>query len=424
MTDQLEAPPAELGETTRIFQRMPRPKFIGFLVTVFATTYVLFSAMIAIPVIYNFYALFGDNLGMVNYVVSGGLLIAILSNLVGARLMKRIRKRTLLLVGVALFSVTSTFQVAVLDITYIAIMGTLAGIGCGLVVIAAPALLSDAYPDEKKRGTMLGWYNSLGSIMGAILSAVAGFVAVTAASWTSVYWLYALSAIVFVLAWIFVPNTPTDSEKAAAAGTTTAHDRIPLLPMASLSIAGFTLSLVYMVPVYFISIIVLQGALGDASTAGLLSSATTIGSAVGCAVFGLVFRVIGRVSPTVAFALMTVSLLLIGAGNLALVTLGCVLLGISYGLGFVYYTVHATTIVPPSKVAVALSISWAAINLGGFATTYLVSALQGSLGLDPASQIVEILPVLVAIVAVGAVLSFVGLAIRKAKRPQAAASEA
>lgn len=421
MTDQLHSA-EELSATTKIFDAMPRGKFIGFLVTIFATTYVLFSAMIVIPVIYNFYVLFGDNLGMVNYVVSGGLLIAIVSNLVGARLMRRISKRTLMLVGVALFTVAATFQVAILDIYYVAVMATLAGIGCGLVVIAAPALLSDAYPDEKKRGTMLGWYNSAGSLVGAALSAIAGFVAANAASWTSVYWLYAVAAIVFVLTLLFVPNTPTDAEKALAAGTSTAADRIPLLPMASLSVAGFVLSLVYMVPVYFISVLVLQNALGDEATAGLLSSATTIGSAIGCAVFGLVFRVIGRLSPTVAFGLMTVALLLITVGNVGMVAFGCVLLGLAYGLGFVYYTVHATSIVPPSKVAVGLSISWAAINLGGFATTYLVSFLQGLLGLDPAAQIVEVFPYLAALTGVGTVLSLVLIAVTRRATASAALS--
>jgi len=412
MTDQLHSA-EELSATTKIFSAMPRKKFIGFLVTIFATTYVLFSSMIVIPVIYNYYVLFGDNLGMVNYVVSGGLLIAIVSNLVGARLMRRISKRTLMLVGVALFTVTATFQVAVLDIYYVAVMATLAGIGCGLVVIAAPALLSDAYPDEKKRGTMLGWYNSVGSLVGAALSAIAGLIAANAASWTSVYWLYAISGIVFVLALLFVPKTPTDAEKALAAGTTTAEDRIPLLPMASLSVAGFVLSLVYMVPVYFISVLVLQNALGDESTAGLLSSATTIGSAIGCAIFGLVFRLIGRLSPTIAFALMTAALALITLGNVAMVALGCVLLGIAYGVGFVFYTVHATSIVAPSKVAVGLSISWAAINLGGFATTYFVSFLQGTLGIDPASQIVEVFPYLIAVTGVATLVSVVLVVITK-----------
>lgn len=412
MTDQLHSA-EELSATTKIFHAMPRKKFIGFLVTIFATTYVLFSSMIVIPVIYNYYVLFGDNLGMVNYVVSGGLLIAIVSNLVGARLMRRISKRTLMLVGVALFTVTATFQVAVLDIYYVAVMATLAGIGCGLVVIAAPALLSDAYPDEKKRGTMLGWYNSVGSLVGAALSAIAGLIAANAASWTSVYWLYAISGIVFVLTLLFVPKTPTDAEKALAAGTTTAADRIPLVPMASLSVAGFVLSLVYMVPVYFISVLVLQNALGDESTAGLLSSATTIGSAIGCAIFGLVFRLIGRLSPTIAFALMTAALGLITLGNVAMVALGCVLLGIAYGVGFVFYTVHATSIVAPSKVAVGLSISWAAINLGGFATTYFVSFLQGALGLDPASQIVEVFPYLIALTAVATVISVVLVVVTK-----------
>lgn len=414
----------ELSETTGLFHSMSRTRWVGFLVTIFATTYVLFSAMIVIPVIYNFYVVFADNLGVVNYIVSGGLLIAILANLVGARLMRRVRKRTLMLVGIAVFTLASTFQVAILDVTYVAVMATLAGVGCGLVVVAAPALLSEAYPDEKKRGTMLGWYNSLGSVVGALLSAVAGFVAANVSSWTSVYWLYAFSVVIFALAFFFVPNTPTDTEKAEAAGSTTTADRIPLLPMASLSIAGFALSLVYMVPVYFISVIVLQNSLGDESASGLLSSATTIGSAIGCGIFGVLFRLIGRVTPTISFALMTVSLLLLGTADVVLVAAGCVMIGVAYGLGFVYYTVRATTIVAPSKVAVGLSISWAAINLGGFATTYAVSFLQGALGLDPASQIVEIFPILLVITALGTLLSLGFLAFAKLSKSSAPAATA
>jgi len=406
MTDQLEATASQsqLAETTAVYGRMTRPRFLGFIITIFATAYILFAVMITIPVISNFYVLFGDQPLMVNYIVSGGLLIAILANLVGARLMRVVSKRTLMIIGLALFTVAGTFQVAVLDVWYIAIVGTIASVGCGLVVIAATSLLSEAYPDEKKRGTMLGWYNAFGSIVGAVLSTVAGLVATQVASWTSVYWLFAVAGIVLILAVFFIPATPTDQELEAHDAAGTVKDRIPTLPMAGLGIAGFVLSLVYTVPVYLISVLVLERALGDEATAGMLSSATTVGSAIGCAVFGILFRYLGRLVATLSYALMAVGVVLLLADGVGVVAAGCVVMGIAYGAGFVYYTARATTIVPPSRVPVALSIAWATINLGGFASTYGVTALQNALGITTVSGV---FPFLLGLLIVGTVLSVV-----------------
>ncbi|MEV6349726.1 MFS transporter [Actinoplanes sp. NPDC051851] len=387
---------------------MTRKRFIGFLVTIFATTYVVFSAMVVIPVIGNFYELFGDNLLMVNYIVSGGLLIAIIANLVGARLMRRVSKRTLLIVGTAVFTVSSSLQVAVLDVAWIAVMATLTGVGCGLVVVAAPALLSEAYPDEKKRGTMLGWYNAAGAAVGAALSAVAGVIAAGSGSWTAVYRLYPISALVLVLAIVFVPRTPTGRELHEASEAVTVRERVPFLPMAGLGAAGFVLSLVYMVPVYLIALLVAEKGLGDESVSGLLSSATTLGSALGCAAFGLIYRRIGRAAATVAFAVMAVSVALLEVTNVGAVAAGCFLLGVAYGIGFVYYTVRATAIVHPSRVPDALAVSWAAINLGGFASTYAVSAAQNGLGI---ATVGGVLPLLLGLVLVATVLS-IGFGVR------------
>lgn len=388
--------------TSKIFTEMPRRQFVGFLVTIFATTYVLFSAMIPIPIIGHFYELFGDRPAMVNYVVSGGLLIAILANLAGARLMRRISKRSLMIAGIIIFTLASTFQVSVLNIAYIAVMGTISGIGCGLVVIAAPSLLSDAYPDAKRRAAMLGWYNAVGALVGAALSALAGVIAAGATSWTSVYWLYAITAVVLVLTIRYVPTTPTDADKASASSIAAATDRIPLLPMASLGIAGFVLSLVYMVPVYLISVLVSEQSLGDEGTAGLLSSITTIGAAIGCAALGAVARHLGRGVGAIAFALTAISMLLFMADSLTSVAVGSAILGFGYGLGFVHYTAAATNIVPPAKVAVALSIAWAAINLGGFASTYAVTVTKSAFGV---TTVLGLFPYMLVLVAVSTALS-------------------
>jgi hypothetical protein len=80
------------------------------------------------------------------------------------------------------------------------------------------------------------------------------------------------------------------------------------------------------------------------------------------------------------------------------------LLGASYGLGVSYYMMYCTVIVPPVQIPFSISITATVLNIGAFLSTYCVTLLQNIIG---TSTIVDVIPMLIVILAVGAVLSLV-----------------
>jgi predicted MFS family arabinose efflux permease len=260
---------------------------------------------------------------------------------------------------------------------------------------------------------MLGWYNAIGSAFGAGIGIVSGFVAVHTSSWTNVYYLYLVTVPILVLVVLFVPTTPADRAPAEVALEARKAERVPVGPLVALLVAAAVFSVVYQIPSYEISLFVAQQGLGDASTAGIVSAAMTIGSAIGCVLLGVVYRLLGRITATVAWALMVVGLVVLATSStVVLAWAGCLVIGVAYGIGFVYYTVQATATVPQSRITLALALAMTATSIGGFASTYVFSWLLAAFDAETVSAV---MPTLIGTAVVGAVFA-VGFGVRARRR--------
>jgi predicted MFS family arabinose efflux permease len=151
--------------------------------------------------------------------------------------------------------------------------------------------------------------------------------------------------------------------------------------------------------------IVAAKGLGGVSLSGILSALGTVGGMAFSVSFGLYYNRFRRFTICIGFALMALSYwMLWSATSVPMALIANILIGASYGLGVSYYMTYCTIIVPPFQIPLSISITSTILNIGAFLSTYCGTLLQKIIG---ASTIVEVIPVLIAILAIGAALSLV-----------------
>lgn len=178
----------------------------------------LLSANIAVmgdnalyPIIANLYGAYPEQIGLVNYVVSGPLMVIFVVSLFASRLFPYFSKKTIMIAGGILFAVSSMFGVAVDSIYYIMVMCTLYGVAITLVNVAAVALIAEIYVDEEKRNWMMGFFNGAMAIFRTIAGLCSG--ALGATDWKGAYRYYYISIPMVLLFALFLPNMGSGKEK-------------------------------------------------------------------------------------------------------------------------------------------------------------------------------------------------------------------
>lgn len=392
--------------------KLSRGKMILFLAALFLTNVAVMSDMVIIPAIGNIYAVFGDSINLVNYIVSGPSLMFVFSSLLCGKLMQYFSKKTLLIFSYGLFTVASIMGVFIESALYMAVMRTLVGMSMGIVNVAAVSMIPEVFDDEKKRSSLMGIYNSAMAGVGAILGLVAGYFA--AVSWQMVFKVYWISVPILLMIILFIPMTAPEGINKNEDKTSVKKESLLSISFVALSLGMAIISMVYMVVYFQISVYVAENGIGNESVAGILSSLGTIGSAVACFVFGLTYTKLKRATIIPSYFMIGLCFaLLYFQPSYIIGIIACTLMGAAYGNAFSYYLMRTTVIVPPSQVSKALGVMTAANGIGMFASTYFATMLQQVFS---APSLTSIMPTLISICIVGFTISVV-LTIRDKKYP-------
>lgn len=369
----------------------PFKKFM-FMFALSLSTVAIMANMVLVPAVASLYEVFGEHASIVNYIVSGPMLIMTFTTLLSPKLMQRFSSKTLIVAAFAVFTVASVFGAAVENIYYIAFMRTLVGTSMGIIYCCNVAILSKVFADEKTRSYMMGVYNAGSAIVGAILGVVAGMFATT--SWTSVFKVYWISVPILVILFLSLPKTQaeeeTEKEESAATKVKLFNGRFILLCLNFLF-----LNMVYCIVSYQVSIYVLETGIGNESLAGILSSLGTVGSALISVIFGLIYGKLKHNSLIVSIVLVAVCYaVLYSFPTVVTALIVCTVIGGAYGLGMNCAMLEATLFVDPSRISSGISVISLAMSIGVFASTYLASLLQSIMG---TSSLKGIMPVLIGI---------------------------
>lgn len=183
---------------------MSKTKKILAVIAIMATAIAVMADLAINPIIGILYQTYGDQMGYVNYFISGPMIAIVIVSILTGVLLKKLNKKTVMIAGGLIFTVGAVLGVLQDNLMYMCIMRTLVGIGAGIVNVVAVALIADLYDDEKARAKITGYYNAAMSLIGVIFSYCAGILA-NNNSWQNVFKIYWSAIPMMVLLILFIP---------------------------------------------------------------------------------------------------------------------------------------------------------------------------------------------------------------------------
>lgn len=367
----------------------------------------LLSANIAVmgdnaiyPIITNIYATFPEQMGWVNYIVSGPLFVIFLVSLAASRLFRRYSKKEIMVAGGILFAVSSIFGVAVENVMYIAAMRTVYGASIALINVSAVALIAEVYEAEEQRSWMTGIFNAAMSVFGTIASLCSGVLAVE--RWQNAYRYYYIAIPMVILFALFLPNMKEKAreETSGPAGTEQPAKEPYSLQFWVMIVTVALITLCFYLATNFSSAYIAEHSLGNTTTAGIASACCTLGSMVFCIAFGGVYNRLKKnllVLSSIMIALAYV--LLYCTENLLLACTSFFLVGGGYGLALSFSYTHGA-VLAPTRVDDAIGMATASYAIAGFLSTYVASGLMALMGVSTVTPIFLVPMIAVVVIAV------------------------
>ena len=307
--------------------------------------------------------------------------------LVGMIVGKKVKYRTMAIVGSILYLIGGVLPYFFDDLWATRGCRALFGFGLGLLYPLANALLTGLYEGDK-RASMLGYGTLLLNVGGIILQTLGGMLADI--SWQTTFLAHAVSVLSLVCAFLLPePKAPA---------TSTTVEKKPWFNKEVLTIG--IVFLVYMIMAYpvmlQISSIFADRLNEGATVASTAISMYTVLAAVGGAIFGTLFKITKRWVLPLSFLIVAIGLVLVYIGTTYVVmTAGISLIG--FGFGIIMPTLLAWNGMAsvPGTTAKTTSFVLALMNLGGFVVTFYLQGLTAVFGESVYSPLIVAIPVIV-----------------------------
>lgn len=361
---------------------MPKGRLFVALTALFLSSMCTMGDLVISPIAANLYEVFADAPeALVNFGITGPALVGLPFGILAGFLCDRFDKKWVMVMGFAIFAVSACLG-AVENIYLFVVLRCLAtGVGWGITNTAALSILADLYTDADEHSKYVGWYNSAMSVLGSIMAAVSGVLAVSA--WQDAFYAYVLSIPVLILLVIFLPSLPADHHTESLQGES---DRLAVRPgwwksLIPLVVQVFFVAICYYVLLYMGALYATDAQVGDQAFIGMMSSVATIASAVGSLVFGLAYKRMKKLVYLPSLVVMGVCYLAMSAVQTPVVTMACVAIcGFAWPFYFCFFYVHCTELVAPSKAGTATSFVAFANGLAATGSSYLLTGLVGFTG--------------------------------------------
>jgi len=145
----------------------------------------------------------GANPVLVQMIISVPAIFIVLTNACFPALCRRFKARTLVLMGLVLYTAGGCVAGAFSSIWLVLLMRALVGVGVGIVMPLSTGLLSFYYPPERLDGLM-GLSSAMNQMGGVIATLLAGLLA--SVSWRASFLVYLMGLLSIVLCLLFLPN--------------------------------------------------------------------------------------------------------------------------------------------------------------------------------------------------------------------------
>ncbi len=182
---------------------MQNKKFMTISILSLSLLTVMAGAAVA-PALNVIQSYFADvDTAVVRMIISMPALFIFLTNLIFPALCKRFKCRTLVLTGLALYTVGGCMAGAFDNIYAVLAFCALVGVGVGIIMPLSTGLLSFYYTREEQDGLM-GYSSAMNQMGGVVATLISGFLA--GISWRASFLVYLMGLIAVVLCALFLPN--------------------------------------------------------------------------------------------------------------------------------------------------------------------------------------------------------------------------
>ncbi|MCR4435925.1 MAG: MFS transporter [Clostridiales bacterium] len=302
-------------------------------------------------------------------------LFSVPANLLSGYLTPRlVSYRTMLIFALALMGVSGVVPFLMNDFYLILAMRCLFGIALGLIMPLSIGIIFGLF-EGPAVSNMIGLTSVLINTGGIIFQMLGGLLCVI--SWRHTFMVYLLVFIILGMVILWLPNPP----KAAPAAADTPKFKMPLA-IWGISL-GFGSVMLVTIPVTLnMSMIIVNGGMGNAASAGFALMMYTVGGLVSGLVFGKIFQKAGRFTLPIAFSIACIGVVLLIVGNsLALLVVGNTLAGFGISLSMPAIQMIAGRMMPPHAAPKAFSIMNSFSGVAGFVTMIFYDGLMKALGI-------------------------------------------
>jgi MFS family permease len=308
----------------------------------------------------------------VTYVSSIASLVSIPGSiLVGIVAGRKLRIKPTLIILVVLFVAGGCAPTFVPGFPALLITRGIFGFGMGGLSVIGNPLVTGLYPEDKRAGILgISTFVSFGGSM--VFQYVAAFLADM--NWTYAFMTHALAVIPLIMVIFFLPDTGKQEVQSQKNGY-----KVP--PRAVAMAVIFALMGLMVTPLLFMSS-VLAGTISDsAMVAASVSMFYSIGCLIGGAVFGVMYKVLGKHCFGVSAILVSVGIFgAVQSGNLILLYLSMLVAGIGYCSAMPAAMLIIGLVTPQDSVAFATSIMMAVMNAASFLASPWIGLIENITG--------------------------------------------
>lgn len=330
-----------------------------------------------------------------DFIASGSQLTLIVGSLLAPIFMRYFSKRSIILVGFAIFTIQASCTGLVDSAEYVAVMRGITGFFMGLIMPVALALIIEWYSDDEvKRNKYTGWFDGCLAGMGAVLMILGGILLTT--GWQNMFLGYLLGIPIWIMLFFTIPWTAPEGkrdykakhEEAKKAGQNVGDGKMNWRTFIMIFLAFSVCNMFYGCLVYKFSIYLAENFMWlPPWVNGVLGAAKgIIGAIMGIFVFAALFKRAGRFTITICFAAQAIAFLGLyfvfpGIGGVLWFLLCYAFIGVAFGLAIPYYHSYGAVVFPPSKMPLVASMISVAFAFGAFVSSYFVTWLQEALNL-------------------------------------------
>ncbi len=305
---------------------------------------------------------------IVTYMISIPCLIVIPVTLLTGKLMEKIAKKTLIIIGIVFWLVGGVAPYFMADLTMILAMRCIIGVGIGMVQTLCAALVVENFDDPAERNKTMGNVAAFQMLGCVIFSLVAGWLG--SIGWQVAFLVHLIAVVSLIGAIVCLPY----KKPAAASGEKAAFH--PTASMWVWSIAFLVFMAGGQTYANSASSIITELNLGDSVAAGYSLAIFAAGGFCMGLVFGKFSAFFKNMTLTAGCVMVTISyVMMVFAGNLFLSYLGAFIFGLALSVCIPCCLNGAAASVEEGSSGMAVSIATCTQNIGMAICPYIVTPL-------------------------------------------------